>query len=130
MIRREGPAEGFLGINVKLLGTSGAPCLLLTQAGLTKHIIEALGLCSSFSAAIGTPAETLPLPKDSSGAPASGTFNYAAVVGMLSTSAGIHSLILTLLCINVLGILSVPLFVMNWFSSVLTVISREPGTGV
>ena len=47
MIRKEGSAEGFLGVNVKLLGAPGAPHLLLTQAGPTKRIIEALGLCSS-----------------------------------------------------------------------------------
>eukprot|EP00804_Cyclotella_cryptica_P013417 CCRYP_005165-RG/>CCRYP_005165-RG protein AED:0.32 eAED:0.32 QI:0/-1/0/1/-1/1/1/0/434 len=83
MIRKEGSAEGFLGVDVKSLGSASAPRLHLTQAGLAKRIVDALGLCSSFSTAISTPAEISPLPKDLSGVPASGTFNYAAVVGML-----------------------------------------------
>jgi hypothetical protein len=95
-----------------------------------KHIIEALGLCSSFSTAISTPAETSPLPKDSSGAPASGTFNYATIVGMLPTRAGIHGLILPLMCINVLGMLSVLLIIMSWLASTLAITSREPWTQV
>ena len=83
MIRKEGSAEGFLGVDVKSLDSTSAPRLHLTQAGLAKRIVDALGLCSSFSTAISTPAEISPLPKDLSGVPASGTFNYAAVVGML-----------------------------------------------
>jgi hypothetical protein len=88
MIRKEGSAEGFLGVDVKSLGTPSAPRLLLTQTGLTKRIVEALGLCSTFSSAAATPAETSPLPKDSQGVPATGTFNYAAVVGMLLYLSG------------------------------------------
>eukprot|EP00804_Cyclotella_cryptica_P024840 CCRYP_001779-RA/>CCRYP_001779-RA protein AED:0.06 eAED:0.06 QI:0/0/0/1/0/0/3/0/1231 len=76
-------AEGFLGVDVKSLGSTSAPRLHLTQVGLAKRIVDALGLCSSFSTAISTPAEISPLPKDLSGIPARGTFNYAAVVGML-----------------------------------------------
>ncbi|KAL7479628.1 hypothetical protein ACHAW6_005352 [Cyclotella cf. meneghiniana] len=49
MIRKEGSADGFLGVDAVLI----------------KHIKEALGLCSSFSSATPTPAETSPLPKDS-----------------------------------------------------------------
>jgi hypothetical protein len=85
-IRREGNAEGFLGVDIKPLNGK----LVLTQAGLTKRIVEALGLCSSYSTAIGTPAETSPLPKDVNGDPPSATFNYAAVVGMLLYLSG-HS---------------------------------------
>ncbi|KAL7474206.1 hypothetical protein ACHAW6_000192 [Cyclotella cf. meneghiniana] len=88
MICKEGSAEGFLGVVVKSLGTPSAPCLLLTQTGLTKSVVEALGLCSSFSTVAATPAETSPLPKDSPGIPATGTFNYAAVVGMLLYLSG------------------------------------------
>eukprot|EP00804_Cyclotella_cryptica_P026596 CCRYP_014020-RA/>CCRYP_014020-RA protein AED:0.15 eAED:0.08 QI:0/0/0/0.75/0/0/4/0/791 len=69
--------------DVKSLGSTSAPRLLLTQAGLAKRIVDSLGLCSSFSMAISMPAEISPLPKDLSGTPPSGTFNYAAVVGML-----------------------------------------------
>ena len=62
--------------------------LNLTQAGLTERIVKALGLCSSNSTAIGTPAETSPLPKDVDGSPACGSFNYAAVIGMLLYLSG------------------------------------------
>eukprot|EP00804_Cyclotella_cryptica_P021031 CCRYP_019782-RA/>CCRYP_019782-RA protein AED:0.38 eAED:0.38 QI:0/-1/0/1/-1/1/1/0/106 len=88
MIRKEGSAKGFLGVDVKSLGTPSAPRLLLTQTGLTKCVMEALGLCSSFSTVAATPAETSPLPKDSLGVPATGSFNYAAVVGMLLYLSG------------------------------------------
>ena len=60
-IRREGDAEGFLGVSIERRHDSK---LVLTQTGLTERIIKALGLCSSFSTAIGTPAETAPLPKE------------------------------------------------------------------
>jgi hypothetical protein len=83
-IRREGTAEGFLCVGVQRTKlTSGKHQIKLTQAGLTKRIVEALGLCSSYSTKISTPAEASPLPKDADGAPASENFNYAAVVGML-----------------------------------------------
>jgi hypothetical protein len=87
-IRLEGDAEGFLGVDIKKLGDGSK--LLLTQTGLTKRIVEALGLCSSYSTAIGTPAETSPLPKDVDGEEATKSFNYAAVVGMLLYLSG-HS---------------------------------------
>ena len=60
-----------------------SPCILLTQTGLTKQIVDALELCSSFLVPIGTPAESATLPKDSAGEPASGTFGYAAIMGVL-----------------------------------------------
>ena len=59
--------------------------ITLTQEGLTKQIIESLGLCTNFSYKLDTPAETSSLPKDVRGAPASGSFNYAAVVSILLT---------------------------------------------
>jgi hypothetical protein len=86
LIRREGDAEGFLGVSV----VKDKSRLILTQAGLTERIVKALGLCSSFSTAIKTPAETSPLPKDIDGDAATGNFNYAAVVGMLLYLSG-HS---------------------------------------
>jgi hypothetical protein len=89
-IRREGAAEGFLGVAVERSSVSGRNQIKLTQTGLTKCIIEALGLCSQYSTKISTPAEASPLPKDVNGAPASGNFNYAAVVGMLLYLCG-HS---------------------------------------
>jgi hypothetical protein len=86
-IRKEGDAEGFLGVNIVKRDDSK---LVLTQTGLTERIVKALGLCSSYSTAIGTPAETFPLPKDVEGEPAVGNFNYASVVGMLLYLSG-HS---------------------------------------
>ncbi|KAL7474080.1 hypothetical protein ACHAW6_000074, partial [Cyclotella cf. meneghiniana] len=88
MTRKESSAEGFLGVDVKSLGTPSAPHLLLIQAGLTKCIVEALGLYSSFSSVAPTPAETSLLPKDSLGVQATRTFNYVAVVGMLLNLCG------------------------------------------
>jgi hypothetical protein len=85
-IRREGTAEGFLGVDIVRSGST----ITLLQTGLTKRIIEAVGLCSSLSTSINTPAETSPLPKDADGSPASGSFNYAAAVGMLLYLSG-HS---------------------------------------
>ncbi|KAL7475748.1 hypothetical protein ACHAW6_006117 [Cyclotella cf. meneghiniana] len=62
--------------------------ITLFQLGLAKQVFKAVGLCSSNSTAISTPAETSPLPKDAEGAPASGAFNYAAVDGMLLYLSG------------------------------------------
>ncbi|KAL7477039.1 hypothetical protein ACHAW6_002860, partial [Cyclotella cf. meneghiniana] len=58
--------------------------------GRTKRIIDTVGLCSSLSTPVSTPAEPSPLPKDADGPPASGAFNYAAAVGMLLYLSG-HS---------------------------------------
>ena len=87
-IRKEGSAEGFLGVDITRDTSSHR--ITLTQTGLTQRVVEALGLCSRSSTALSTPAESAPLPKDSEGDPASGAFNYAAVVGMLLYLSG-HS---------------------------------------
>jgi hypothetical protein len=87
-IRREGSAEGFLGVAVDKVTNGPTHQIKMTQAGLTKRIVEALGLCSVNSTPISTPAEASPLPKDLNGAPCSGHFNYAAVVGMLLYLSG------------------------------------------
>lgn len=83
---REGTAEGYLGVDVRKEGTS----IHLTQVGLTKRIITALGLDDQYSRSHLTPAECSPLPKDDNGEPASGMINYASVVGMLLYLCG-HS---------------------------------------
>ncbi|KAL7482891.1 hypothetical protein ACHAW6_008542, partial [Cyclotella cf. meneghiniana] len=75
---------------VTCLSDSTSSQITHLQTGLTKGIIEAVGLCSSLSTPINTPAETSPLPKDDNGNPASGSFNYAAVVSMLLYLSG-HS---------------------------------------
>jgi hypothetical protein len=89
-IRREGSAEGFLGVDIARIDKGPIHQIKLTQSGLTKRIVEALGLCSTNSTAISTPAEAAPLPKDVDGAPSSGNFNYAAVIGMMLYLSG-HS---------------------------------------
>jgi hypothetical protein len=82
-IRKEGTAEGFLGVDISRTMTPAGPVVTLLQQGLAKRIMEALGLCSGMSTALSTPAEATPLTKDIDGDPASGSFNYAAVIGML-----------------------------------------------
>jgi histone deacetylase 1/2 len=89
-IRKEGTAEGFLGVDISRAISASGPTITLLQRGLAKRIVEALGLCSQNTTAISTPAEASPLPKDVDGEPASGTFNYAAVVGIMFYLSG-HS---------------------------------------
>ena len=89
-IHKEGTADGFLGVDITWESTDKGIRVTLLQAGFAKRVVEALGLCSSMSTAISTPAEAAPLPKDADGEPASGSFNYAAVVGMLLYLSG-HS---------------------------------------
>jgi hypothetical protein len=89
-IRREGTAEGFLGVDIVREKTSDGSRITLLQKGLTKRIIEALGLCSNMTTALSTPAEASPLPKDAHDEAASCNFNYAAVVGMMLYLCG-HS---------------------------------------
>ena len=79
ILNREDTAEGFLGVAVERDGNK----TILTQVGLKKRIIEALGLCCSYSTPKSTPAECAPLPRDIDGIPADGTISYASVVGML-----------------------------------------------
>ena len=85
-LRREGTAEGYLGVDIRRDESS----VHLTQSGLTKRIIAALGLEDKHSTSCTTPAEIGPLPKDEDGEPASGMINYASVVGMLLYLCG-HS---------------------------------------
>merc|ERR1712127_261568 len=55
----------------------------LSQPGLTKHIVEALGLSSEYSTLVSTPAEKAPLARDLDGAAARESFSYPSVIGML-----------------------------------------------
>ena len=79
LLRREGTAEGYLGIKVERDGNKTT----FSQPGLIKQIIEALGLNSKYSTSISTPAESVAFPRDIDGQPASGSINYASVIGML-----------------------------------------------
>ena len=107
-IHHEGTAEGFLGVDIVCTSTSSGPQITLLQVGLTKCIIEAVGLYSSLSTPIDTPAETSPLPKDAAGNPASGSFNYAAAVGMLLYLSDHSCLNIVFAFINALATLSTP----------------------
>jgi hypothetical protein len=78
-LHKEGTAEGYLGVDIQRDGDN----ILLKQEGLTKHIIQALGLDTKYSTPVDTPAETPALGKDIDGKEASGNINYASVVGML-----------------------------------------------
>ena len=53
-IRREGTAEGFLGVDVQRVSKGNYHQICMTQEGLTKRVVEALGLCSHYSTAIST----------------------------------------------------------------------------
>jgi hypothetical protein len=78
-LHKEGTAEGYLGVDIQREGIN----ILLKQEGLTKRIIQALGLDMKCLTPVHTPAETPALGKDKEGKEASGDINYASVVGML-----------------------------------------------
>ena len=78
-LHKEGTAEGYLGVDIQRDGHN----IMLKQEGLTKRIIEALEFDSRYSTPIDTPAKSASLGRDVNGKEASGSINYASVVGML-----------------------------------------------
>jgi hypothetical protein len=78
-LHKEGTAEGYLGIDM----TRNGGTITLLQEGLTKRIISALGLDSKYSTPVDTLANNAALGRDVDGKEASGSVNYASVVGML-----------------------------------------------
>ena len=76
-LEKEDDVAGFLGVHLERQGTS----IKLTQKGLIKRVIEALGVDRDNRTAT-TPAKE-PLPIDKDGDPPNGDFNYASVIGML-----------------------------------------------
>ncbi|KAL7477826.1 LOW QUALITY PROTEIN: hypothetical protein ACHAW6_003617, partial [Cyclotella cf. meneghiniana] len=110
MIWKEGSVERFLGVDIQSIGSTH----LLTQTGLTKHIVEALGLYSSFSTATCTPAEMSSLPKDSLGplllVPSTMLLWSACCFICVDT----HIPTLHMLCISVTVTPFTQLGVMNW----------------
>ena len=78
-LNKEGTAEGYLGVDIQRDGKQ----VTFTQVGLTKRIIDALGLNLKLSTAVATPADKAALGRDLDGQPASGNVNYASVIGML-----------------------------------------------
>ena len=79
----EDDVAGFLGVLIKRLDNNK---IELTQTGLSKRIIEAMGIFGANPKA--TPAETEALPADKQGNPTEASFNYASIVGMLQYLQG------------------------------------------
>ncbi len=75
----EGSVAGFLGVHIERDSVNNT--ITLTQVGLIKRIIDALGLESSPIKY--TPAAATPLVKNVDGDPPNGHYNYASVIGML-----------------------------------------------
>jgi hypothetical protein len=75
----EGEVAGFLGVHI--VRNQSNTTITLTQIGLIKRIIEAVG--ASHLSNKYTPASSSPLVKDLEGDPCDGTFNYRSVIGML-----------------------------------------------
>jgi hypothetical protein len=75
----EGEVAGFLGVHIQRDVQEGT--ITLTQKGLIKRIIEAVG--SGSLPAQSVPADSVPLVKDEHGEPIDDTFNYSSEVGML-----------------------------------------------
>jgi hypothetical protein len=77
-LHKEGTAEGYLGVDI----TRNGDIITLLQEGLIKQIISALGLDSKYSTPVDTPAKNAALGRDLEGQEASGSVNYASVIGM------------------------------------------------
>jgi hypothetical protein len=80
-LEEEGDTAGFLGVQLHHNEATGH--IHMTQEGLIKQVIKALGLDMNQTNVKGTPAKQKPLVKDEKGKPQQDTFNYASVVGML-----------------------------------------------
>ncbi len=78
-LHKESTVEGYHGVDVQKDGQH----ITLKQEGLTKRIMEALGLDSKYSTLVDTPVKSAALGKDVDGKVASKSINYASVVGML-----------------------------------------------
>ena len=77
-LNREDDVAGFLGVDIV---RHDGDKIEMTQLGLTKKIVEALGLADCNPKT--TPAANGTLPKDEFGEECDGTFNYASVLGMI-----------------------------------------------
>jgi hypothetical protein len=75
----EDSVAGFLGVHIERDQSAGS--IKLTQVGLIKRIIAALGVENE--TIVHTPTTTIPLVKDMEGEPPDGTFSYPSVFGML-----------------------------------------------
>jgi hypothetical protein len=75
----EDSVAGFLGVHIERNEHDGT--ITLTQVGLIRRIIDALGVEND--PIVHTPTTLIPLVKDAEGDPPDGTFNYRSVIGML-----------------------------------------------
>jgi hypothetical protein len=82
----ESDVAGYLGV---LIDRHTDGTIIMCQSGLANHIIEALHLDDASCASTDTPCTAF-LPIDEAGTPATGLYNYASIVGMLSYLQG-HS---------------------------------------
>jgi hypothetical protein len=62
-LHKEGTAEGYLGVEIQQHENQ----ITFMQIGLTKRIIDALGLDSKFNTAVATPGEKAALGRDVGG---------------------------------------------------------------
>ena len=85
-LEQEDDAAGFLGVDFMHDKSTGL--IEMKQTGLTKRVIEALGLDDGYAKGKHTPAEAKPLVKDKSEEAANRGFRYAIVVGMLIYLSG------------------------------------------
>ena len=76
---QEGTIEGYIGIKVERDGSKTT----LSQPGLVKQVVEALGLCDKYPMAVATPTECAVLPRDIDGQSASGSINYPSAIWMV-----------------------------------------------
>jgi Reverse transcriptase (RNA-dependent DNA polymerase) len=75
----EGEVAGFLGVHIQWNDRDGS--ITLTQTGLIKRIIDAVGVAHLPTKSV--PAHFVPLVKDEEGDMVNSTFNYSSVIGML-----------------------------------------------
>ena len=80
-LEEEGDAAGFLGVQLNRDNATGH--IHMTQEGLIKQVIEALGLDMDQTNAEGISAKQKPLVKDENGEPKQDTFNYSSFVGLM-----------------------------------------------
>jgi hypothetical protein len=85
-IRKEESTEGYLGVDISDCKSDGS--FTLTQTGLIKRVISALGLHAAWTGAKETPADVTALPRDANGTPADPLVQYSSVVGMLLYLSG------------------------------------------
>jgi hypothetical protein len=78
-LHKESTAEGYLRVDIQQHENQ----ITFMQSGLTKRIIDALGLDLKYTTAVATPVEKAALGRDVDDSLASGQVNYASVIGML-----------------------------------------------